>query len=272
MPEKTTATYIMGRTERERRRLQLQGSILGPLTERLFQTAGIWSGMRVLDLGCGIGDLSLMAARITGSDGHVIGIDVDDAALDIARLRAAGCHHVAFEHADFAHYNPDRPLDAVVGRHVLIHTADPLSLIRRVVSWLRPGGIAAFQEYDLSLYPAGYPQAPLIDSLERAMVEFFRKATPHANIGMRLYRLMREAGLSKPQSWADCLIDGGPVSPFYEWFAETVRSILPGMEAFGLATMVGDPDTLAERLREETVTAGACVTSPLIVSAFATRP
>ena len=64
-------SYVMGHDDRERRRLLLQASILNPLTEELFHRAGITSGMRVLDIGCGVGDVSLIAARLVGAHGRV---------------------------------------------------------------------------------------------------------------------------------------------------------------------------------------------------------
>src|SRR5262249_1123434 len=54
------AQYVMGHDDRERRRLALQASILNPLTEQLLRRAGISTGTHVLDLGCGIGEVSLM--------------------------------------------------------------------------------------------------------------------------------------------------------------------------------------------------------------------
>ena len=99
-------TYVMGATEHERRRLLLQGSILNPLTDRFLRQAGISAGMRVLDLGCGIGDVSLMAARIVGPAGSVTGLDLDSAALDVAQTRAReeNLLNVNFEQAAFEDY------------------------------------------------------------------------------------------------------------------------------------------------------------------------
>ena len=266
----TPAPYIMGRTDRERNRLLLQGSILNPLTEHLLRKAGISAGMRVLDLGCGIGDVASIAARLVGPNGQVIGIDVDSQALELARERAsdANSRHLTFERADFTEYHPDKSFDAVVARHVLLHTADPLSVMRKAASFLRPGGIAALEEYDLSFWPAGYPETPLASGLQQAMVQLFRAVTPHPNIGMRLCHLMQKAGFSTVRSSAECLMDGGPDSMFYQWFAETVQSVLPVMEKLGLAALARDAASLAERLRDEILAARSCLTSPLIVHAF----
>jgi len=79
--------YVMGHTDRERRRLALQASIQNPLTDSFLRRAGVSAGMRVLELGCGIGEVSLIAARLVGPHGGVHCIDIDEEALEIARGR-----------------------------------------------------------------------------------------------------------------------------------------------------------------------------------------
>jgi ubiquinone/menaquinone biosynthesis C-methylase UbiE len=229
--------------------------------------------MRVLDLGCGIGDVSLIAAHIVGATGEVTGIDVDERSLGLARQRADNGDYsrVFFECADVTDYNADHCYDAVIGRHILLYTADPLGVLQKAASLLGPGGLAAFIEYDLSFWPPGYPQTELAANLSSALVELFRHVCPHANIGTRLPYLLQQAGFSSPRISAECLIEGDPQSPFYEWLAETVRSLLPAMQKLGLAEAGKDPDTLAERLRAEVLAAHSCVTSPLIVSASARK-
>ena len=54
--------YVMGRSEDETRRLELQAELFEPLTRHLFEDAGVRPGMRVLDIGSGVGDVSFLAA------------------------------------------------------------------------------------------------------------------------------------------------------------------------------------------------------------------
>jgi ubiquinone/menaquinone biosynthesis C-methylase UbiE len=88
-------------------------------TERLLTDAGIAAGLRVVDLGCGRGDVSLMLARLVGDSGRVLGIDRDPGPLAVARQRASelGVVHVEFVEADLHTVLADRgPFDAVVRR------------------------------------------------------------------------------------------------------------------------------------------------------------
>ena len=100
-----------------------------------------------------------------------------------------------------------------------------------------------------------------------------RAGTGRPNVGTQLFWLMQEAGLSPPECRLECVMDGGPYSPVYEWLAETVRSLLPRMEALGITNAeAADCDTLAQRLREEAVAKRGVVIAPAMIGAFARKP
>ena len=62
--------------------------MLEDLMSDLLSRAGVAPGMRVRDVGCGVGDASLLAARIVGDKGSVLGVDRSASPLEIARGRA----------------------------------------------------------------------------------------------------------------------------------------------------------------------------------------
>src|SRR5947209_17999430 len=90
--------YVLGRSQRETERLQRQGQLREPFTRRLFETAGLTMGMRVLDVGCGAGDVAFLAAKLVGPAGSVIGGDKNPSILETARRPAcaAGLSNVIF--------------------------------------------------------------------------------------------------------------------------------------------------------------------------------
>jgi 2-polyprenyl-3-methyl-5-hydroxy-6-metoxy-1,4-benzoquinol methylase len=152
----------MGHTDRERRRLSLQAAVINPLTDSFLRRAGISAGMRVLELGCGIGEVSLMVARLVGPHGHVHCLDFDPTSIETAqaRIRSAGHDHVGFEQTDINQHQPGRTYDAVIGRHILIHVPDAPAVLRKAAASVHTGGVVAFQEYDLPITRAATRRCP----------------------------------------------------------------------------------------------------------------
>jgi ubiquinone/menaquinone biosynthesis C-methylase UbiE len=80
----------------------MQGDFFSHLTEDVLRQAGICTGMQVLDVGCGVGDVSLLVRRLVGAEGSVLGIDRGASSAETARPRAAmaGMANLRFETAD----------------------------------------------------------------------------------------------------------------------------------------------------------------------------
>jgi len=104
--------YILGHSDRGIRRLMHQAAILRPITEGLPRGAGIGRGMRILDLGCGAGDVSMLAAELVGAAGSVVGIDRNQDVIAVARERAqaAKLGQVGFEEVSSAPGPESNPL------------------------------------------------------------------------------------------------------------------------------------------------------------------
>src|SRR5262245_8566204 len=98
----TDPAYILGRSRLEHRRLLEQGPFLRPSTERLLRAAGIGTGMRVLDVGSGVGDVSFLASNLVGATGTVLGIDLDGDAVILADQRRVSMNlaNVSFVRGD----------------------------------------------------------------------------------------------------------------------------------------------------------------------------
>jgi ubiquinone/menaquinone biosynthesis C-methylase UbiE len=258
----TDERYPFQSSEDERRRLIAQAGLVAPLTERLFEKAGITSGMRVLDIGSGSGDVALLAARFVGSEGTVVGVDRDPAQVAFAahRAKAGGLANVRFMTGDFREIQLDLPVDAIVGRLVLMYAADPLDALRRALRNLRAGGVIALQESVID-YDGPVLIEPL-DCLAAKAAEWFRAGFKHAGVhprmGMRLFGLMRAAGLD-PSVDVEMVvpIQQGPEGALFSILASAVRSQMPAILASGVATEAEiDIETLEERLIAEAPASG----------------
>ena len=217
-------------------RLEIQGSALAPATRMILAEAGIRPGMRVLDLGCGAGDVTFAAAGLAGPEGLVVGVDRSAEALARARLRAGqrGLAQVRFTEGNLNDPVPGGPFDAIVERLVLWTVPDPAALLRRQATVLRPGGLVVAIEEDLSTIRS-LPQTPFGTQVKSWLVEAFAKAgMPMA--GPRLWAILQEAGLN-PAGMIGVQPHFGPGDPIGIAVAvENVRAAVPLIVGTGVAT------------------------------------
>jgi SAM-dependent methyltransferase len=277
MPTDTTDmdSYALGATDDERARLVQQASLLDRITERHIRAAGLAPGMRVLDLGSGMGDVALIAARIVGPEGRVVGVerDRDTVAAARGRIAALGVANVDVLEGDVTALDDldAGPFDAVVGRLLLVHVADPVSVLRGAATLLRPGGVLVAMEYDAGSIPS-HPPAAAWDATVALLQSAFARAGLRARLGLELFGAFVAAGLGEPELRSEQDVGGGAQWSGYAVLAETVRSLLPVIEATGLATAADvDADTLADRLRADVVATGGVAASPPLVGAWARR-
>jgi SAM-dependent methyltransferase len=263
---------VLGDTPWAIQRLLRLGQMYQPFTRRVLIEAGVTTGMSVLDVGCGPGEVSLLAAELVGASGSVLGIDASADMLEVARTRmqTAGLGHVFFQPADLRSLILDQQFDALIGRLILMHLPQPETVLRRLLHAVRPGGIVVFQEYDLSSFAdAFYPPSPLWEQTWRLSTLSFQRAGGNLHAGMQLPSLFRAAGLPTPHMSYEASIGADPDWPGFEMRAADVRQFLPLILQFGLATEEEiDIDTLEERLREETVSQEGAARLPILVSAW----
>jgi SAM-dependent methyltransferase len=107
-------------------------------------------GMRVLDLGCGPGSITLGLAEAV-APGETVGVDVQPSQVAQAQALSAsrGVMNVRFEVADVYRLPfPDGSFDAVFAHAVLMHLREPVRALLEVRRVLRPGGIAGVRDSD----------------------------------------------------------------------------------------------------------------------------
>jgi ubiquinone/menaquinone biosynthesis C-methylase UbiE len=267
--------YALGRTSVEYGRLVEQAELLAPLTERLFRAAGVGSGMRVLDVGCGVGDVSFLASSLVGADGIVVGVDLDSEALNVAEQRRAtgGITNVEFRNGDARAFDVEHPFDAAVGRLVLMYMRDPAAALRQIAERVAPGGILAFHEWDARVSPAAAMNQPVLAELQRLIALTFQRSGASLEIGAQLYECMRAAGLEpERRPLAEIAVHMTQDEVAYRRWAQFVPSLLPKMVEYGLATEDQLLDLLEHRLRDELIGApGPMSLSCLMIGQWARK-
>jgi SAM-dependent methyltransferase len=264
--------YEFGSAQDELARLELQGSALAPATQMIFAAAGIRPGMRVLDLGCGPGDVAFVAAGLVGPEGSVMGVDRSPDALARARLRAEqhGLTQVRFVESDIRDPAPGGPFDAIVGRLLLMYTPDPAAVLRRQATVLRPGGLVIPIEIDTAT-ARSLPEIPLVRQARSWLAEAFAKGGIQPSLGAQLWAILAQAGFH-PAGMLGIQPHFGPDDPAaVDLLAGVMRTAAPLIERTGVAT----PEqmgvrTFAQRLRDELQANSAVFAHPILLSAWGT--
>jgi len=267
--------YALGYTEAEFQRLIRQSEFYSEYTEDVLRRAGMDKGMRVLDIGCGPGDVSLLAARLVGPTGAVVASDRSEKSLTLAaeRARMEKVRNISFVPGELTHLEFDEFFDALIGRFVLMYLPDPAAALRSLTQFVKPGGIVAFQEMIISNSGSEPKDLPLWNQCSAWIRNGFLQNGVDIDMGAKLYTTFCKAALPGPTLNLHARISGGCNSSHPEYLAGIISSLLPVLERHGIAKSdeVGI-ETLAARLREELTDRNAVSILPSLVGAWTRKP
>ena len=266
--------YVLGRSSRELDRLDLQGIIYRDTTRRALMRCGIDEGMRVLDIGCGSGDVTRLAGDLVGPSGSVLGIDTDEDSVLSARARSAqlGVTNVTFAVGEAASFAEPESFDALVARFFLMHQPSPADTLAAAARAVRPGGTILMLESHMAGLPDtqhSFPRSAIYDQVVRWKCRVVAAAGADIEAGLGLYRTFRSAKLTAPEMRLVAPVEGGPESLIYRYMAESVRSMLPMADSHEISGFSADDVLLLEaQLRDEVVSSGGVLVCWPVVSAW----
>lgn len=185
-------------------------SIGEDITKKLIENVEISQNMKILDLGCGNGDVSFLISKYIGNNGIVVGIDSNKNVISnaINKSKEFGLSNTNFilgdltedfqiEYSDF---------DVVIVRRVLMYLSNPIKTITNAIRYLKPNGIFLVQENDVSLTPINLEFMPE----HKKIIEYIRKTLEKENvnfkIGFDLNSILTSCGLSVEKIWAEAVL------------------------------------------------------------------
>lgn len=186
------------------------------ITRRFLAEAGIGSGMQVLEIGCGSGEVTLLLAELVGPSGSVVALDHSDDALAVAqhRIEEAGITNVQWIAADIAgdlasmDGIPRGTFDALAGRRVLMYMRDPAAILRRLMPWLKGEGLVVFEEADSTMVPARTTPMAAHDKATSWMRDMLVAEGANPAMGFALPATLAQAGLRFERVRAEAAIQG----------------------------------------------------------------
>jgi ubiquinone/menaquinone biosynthesis C-methylase UbiE len=148
----------------------MESRLTASVSERMLDLAGLRPGMRVLDVASGMGEPSLRAAQRVGPSGFVLGTDLVDGMLEVAReqARALGLSNIEFRAGDAETLElPEQSFDAATVRWALMYMPRPERALERIWRALRPSGLLVCTTW-------GGPEQVEYSSLPRRTMARFR--------------------------------------------------------------------------------------------------
>jgi len=218
------AAYLHGTSPAEQGRLSLLNRLMNEAAVREVKAR---AGDRIVDFGCGLGQLSLEMARASGA--RLVGIE-----RSAEQLAGAERHPLLdLRRGDVAdpplHEREWGTFDLAHARFVLEHVRDPLAVVRQMIRAVRPGGRLVLQDDDHDVFRC-WPEPPGFAAIWRAFQRTYDRLGCDPFIGRRLVSLLHEAGAAPVRStW----IYFGSCAGEAKWpgFVENIHTQLAGARA-----------------------------------------
>ncbi len=198
-PKPSLGQYSLATGEAAANRLHALHRVASPTGRRVLLRAGLQPGMKVADLGCGVGATTRMMAEMVGPTGHVTGLDLSAAQLKQARdlCHADGLTNTTFVEASATDTGlPRASFDLVYCRYLLLHLVDPADCLREMRELLKPGGVVVIEDGDLTT--AHSMPASSINSF----ADLFGRLGPTRGLdysmAKNIFHLVKAAGFPEP--------------------------------------------------------------------------
>jgi SAM-dependent methyltransferase len=239
-------SYAFPHTETaERRRLELLEERLDPITIRRMGRLALPASASCLEVGGGRGSIARYLCELVGPAGHVTATDLEPeflTELSLANLEVMR-HDVTTDSF------PEASFDLIHARAVLMHLPHRMEILRRMVSWLRPGGWLLVEDADFGMWVGDF------EPMWARHPVIHHEAFPNGSLsqGRALLRQIHQLGLERVGADAelDVVQHGTPLCEFYKlsFLAQAPRLIESGAitshDASELIARIDSPDFLA---------------------------
>lgn len=193
--------YILGTDRDELTRLAVQHRIWSDTAVASWKRAGVTTGSKVLDLGCGPGHATFDMAQLVSESGSVVGADASQRFINFLNEQAKLRHvpQVSAQVVDAENLQATfatKTFDVVYTRWLLCWLKHPEKAIKGVFDSLKPGGRFVIHDYFNWQSMTAAPRSEAIDKLVRAALKSFNEGGGDIDIAARLPEILRKTGFS----------------------------------------------------------------------------
>ena len=178
--------YIIGVGKDDEERLSLLNELFGKTSKDLLLKAGLTSGMRVLEVGCGTGNMTGWIGKQVGSDGYVTAVDISSEQIQIAKENCSQSNNITFVESSLFDLSPAIKFDLIYSRFLIMHLPNPFEGLQYLTQLLKPNGILVSEEATNSV-TACYPESPVFRKYRELVMSLFSRKNIDFDIGEKLY-------------------------------------------------------------------------------------
>ena len=192
------SVYALGTGVKGAQALAIQQKFMAKNSYAQLKRAGLKPGMKIYDIGCGSGEMTVYLAQQVGETGSVYAVDSSKEHLNLTRekIETLKLKNVQYIQADIQTYQdwPIKEADIVYARLILTHLPNSKAAINNMYTLIKPGGVLSLQEATWSTIHCSF-SCEAIDHYRDAVIALGKKRGADYNLGKKLPYICQELGL-----------------------------------------------------------------------------
>lgn len=175
-------------------RLNVLNQLHNPYSQRFLNSAGITSSKKILDIGCGTGEMTCWLAQQT--TGEVVAIDLSEEQIEIATLRAKKLNikNIRFKQLSILDLDSlHEKFDFIYCRFLLVFLQNQQEVVNTIFRQLQSKGILALEEATVSASFC-YPPSPVFDRWLQLWIALRKANNTVLDLGLQLPHMVQKAG------------------------------------------------------------------------------
>jgi len=192
-----TQHYVLPSDEEAANRLSLQHLLYETSSQRLILDAGLKPGLSVLEVGCGTGSMTAWFSQAVREAGSVTAIDIHPDYVEQTQEKVRhtqNCKIKVLDVHDIAELG--ETFDFIYCRMVLHHLKDPESVLRQLITCMKPEGLLVVEEPPCIEQAFLYPHSPTFESFKELILKTYQMNQSRYQIAYTMLSVMQEAGLN----------------------------------------------------------------------------
>ena len=203
-------SYLIAVGKKDEERLSILNELFGETSRNLLLKAGLVSGMRVLEIGCGTGNMTGWIAEQVGKNGHVTAVDISEEQIKIAKVNNKLHNNIQFIVKSIFDLGDLSQFDLIYSRFVIMHQEKPFDALKALMALLGQNGVIVCEE-GANTVVACCPHSDIFQKYRGLLLELFKMKNLDYDFGSNIYTHFLQLGLKNIATNFTCLSGCHPI-------------------------------------------------------------